>query len=235
MGYCYSSTVLKTGSTFRSIQIEKIGSAYIYIHIYPIHIICTLRWWFHLGSAYLHIMSFDTVVANAVDAVSLGCDTRPRWARHSEWNIVVVKVKHWTHFWLFVWPMIWEWLNKCLFLFCWRIVDWTWQTFCFMPITDSIRQLIEWVSFVFGRLCSCHSVIALGGQLSWNWSKVAVNRDLLNVVRAVWFPVFWTCHRPHHVSGVRGPGNGSLFFRWIAYVIYPGSCLIARPKGGLFR
>ena len=175
---------------------------------------------------FLYILSFDTVVANAVDAVSLGCDTRPRGARHSEWNIVVVKVKHWTHFWLFVWPMIWEWLNKCLFLFCWRIVDWTWQTFCFMPITDSIRQLIEWVSFVFGRLCSCHSVIALGGQLSWNWSKVAVNRDLLNVVRAVWFPVFWTCHRPHHVSGVRGPGNGSLFFRWIAYVIYPGSCLI---------
>ena len=97
--------------------------------------------------------------------------------------------------------------------------------FCFMPITDSISQLIEWVSFVFGRLCSCHS-IALGGQFSWNWSKVAVNRDLLNVVRAVWFPVLWTCHRPHHVSGVRGPGNGSLFFRWIAYVIYSGSCLI---------
>ena len=95
-----------------------------------------------------------------------------------------------------------------------------------MPITDSIGQLIERVSFVFGRLCSCHSVIALGGQFSWNWSKVAVNRDLLNVERAVWFPVFWTCHRPHHVSGVRGPGNGSLFFRWIAYVIYSGSCLI---------
>ena len=95
-----------------------------------------------------------------------------------------------------------------------------------MPITDSIGQLIEGVSFVFGRLCSCHSVIALGGQFSWNWSKVAVNRDLLNVERAVWFPVFWTCHRPHHVSGVRGPGNGSLFFRWIAYVIYSGSCLI---------
>ena len=88
-----------------------------------------------------------------------------------------------------------------------------------MPITDSIGQLIEWVSFVFGRLCSCHSVIVLGGQFSWNWSKVAVNRDLLNVARAVWFPVFWTCHRPHHVPGVRGPGNGSLFFRWIAYVI----------------
>ena len=95
-----------------------------------------------------------------------------------------------------------------------------------MPITDSIGQLIEGVSFVFGRLCSCHSVIALGGQFSWNWSKVAVNRDLLNVERAVWFPVFWTCHRPHHVSGVRGPGNGPLFFRWIAYVIYSGSRLI---------
>ena len=95
-----------------------------------------------------------------------------------------------------------------------------------MPIIDSIGQLIEGVSFVFGRLCSCHSVIALGGQFSWNWSKVAVNRDLLNVERAVWFMVFWTCHRPHHVSGVRGPGNGSLFFRWIAYVIYSGSCLI---------
>ena len=49
----------KTGPTFRwicllnmsvrwSIQIEKIGSAYIYIHIYhiyPIHILYTLRWW----------------------------------------------------------------------------------------------------------------------------------------------------------------------------------------------
>ena len=150
----------------------------------------------------------------------------PRWARHSEWNIVVVKVNHWTHFCLFVWPMIWGWVNKCLFGFCWRIVDLTWQTFCYMPITDSISQLIERVSFVFGRLCSCHSVIALGGQFCWNWSKVSVNRDLLNVERAVWFPVFWTCHRPHHVSGVRGPGKGSLFFRWIAYVIYSGSCLI---------
>ena len=38
---------------------KKIGSAYIYIHIYhiyPIHILYTLRWWFHLGSAYLHII-----------------------------------------------------------------------------------------------------------------------------------------------------------------------------------
>ena len=111
----------------------------------------------------------------------------------------------------------------------WRIGDWTWQTFCYMPIIDSISQLIDGVSIVFGdfgRLCSCQSVIALGGQFSWNWSKVAVNRDLLNVERAVWFPVFWTCHRPHHVSGVRGPGNGSLFFRWIAHAIYSGSCLI---------
>ena len=39
------------------IQIEKKAapiSIYIY-HIYPTHIIYTLRWWFHLGSAYLHI------------------------------------------------------------------------------------------------------------------------------------------------------------------------------------
>ena len=60
LGYCYSSVVLKTGPTFLwicllyrsvrwSIQIEKIGSAYIYIHIYhiyPIHILYTLRCWF---------------------------------------------------------------------------------------------------------------------------------------------------------------------------------------------
>ena len=31
----------------------------------------------------------------------------------------------------------------------WRIGDWT---FCYMPITNSISQLIEGVSFVFGRL-----------------------------------------------------------------------------------
>ena len=48
-----------------SIQIEKIGSAYIYVpiypiySIYPIHILYTLRWWFHLGSAYLHIFADD--------------------------------------------------------------------------------------------------------------------------------------------------------------------------------
>ena len=72
----------------------------------------------------------------------------------------------------------------------------------------------------------CHSVIALGGQFTWNWSNVAVNRVLLNAACAVWSPVFFTHHRPHHVSGVRGPENGSLFFRWIAYVIYSGSCLI---------
>ena len=104
----------------------------------------------------------------------------------------------------------------------WRIDDWTWQTFCYMPITDSISQLIDGVSIVFGdfgRLCLCHSVIALVGQFTWNWSNVAVNRVLLNATRAVWSPVFLTHHRPHHVSGVRGPENGSLFFRWIAYVI----------------
>ena len=108
----------------------------------------------------------------------------------------------------------------------WRIGDWTWQTFCYMPVTDSISQLIDGVSIVFGRLCLCHSVIALGGQFTWNWSNVAVNHVLLNAARAVWSPVFFTHHRPHHVSGVRGPENGSLFFRRIAYVIYSGSCLI---------
>ena len=48
-----------------SIQIKKIGSAYIYIHIYhiyPIHILYTLRWWFHLGSAYLHINVVCSIV-----------------------------------------------------------------------------------------------------------------------------------------------------------------------------
>ena len=88
-----------------------------------------------------------------------------------------------------------------------------------MPITDSNSQSIGGVSIVFGRLCLCHSVIALGGQYTWNWSKVAVNRVLLNAARVVWSPVFFTHHRPHHVSRVRGPGNGSLFFRRIAYVI----------------
>ena len=34
------------------------------------------------------------------------------------------------------------------------ICGWTCQTFCYMPITDSISQLIKGVSFVFGRLCS---------------------------------------------------------------------------------
>ena len=108
----------------------------------------------------------------------------------------------------------------------WRIGDWTWQTFCYIPITDSISQLIDGVSIVFWRLWICHSVIALGGQFTWNWSKVAVNRVLLNAARAVWSPVFFTHHRPHHVSGVRGPENGSLFFRRIACVINSGSCLI---------
>ena len=95
-----------------------------------------------------------------------------------------------------------------------------------MPITDSISQLIDGVSFVFRRLCLCHSAIALGGEFTWNWSNVAVNRVLLNAARAVWSPVFFTYHRSHHVSGVRGPENGSLFFRRIAYVIYSGSCLV---------
>ena len=97
----------------------------------------------------------------------------------------------------------------------WRIGDWTWQTFCYMPITDSISQLIDGESIVFGCLCLCHSVIALSGRFTWNWSKVAVNRVLLNAAGAAWSPVFFT----HHVSGVRGPENGSLFFRRIAYVI----------------
>ena len=110
----------------------------------------------------------------------------------------------------------------------WRIGDWTWQTFCYMPITesDSISHSTDGVRIVLWRLCLCHSVIALGGQFTWNWSNVAVNHVLLNAARAVWSPVFFTHHRPHHVSGVRGPRNGSLFFRRIAYVIYSGSCLI---------
>ena len=88
------------------------------------------------------------------------------------------------------------------------------------------QSLTDGVSIVFGRLCLCHSVIALDGQFTWNWSNVAVNRVLLNAASAVWCPVFFTHHRPHHVSCVRGPENGSLFFRRIAYVIYFGSCLI---------
>ena len=74
------------------------------------------------------------------------------------------------------------------------------------------QSLTDGVSIVFGRLCLCHSVIALGGQFTWNWSNVAVNRVLLNAASAVWCPVFFTHHRPHHVSCVRGPENGSLFF-----------------------
>ena len=128
----------------------------------------------------------------------------------------------WTHFCNFVGDVLWI-VKQMSF---WRIGDWTWQTFCYMPITDSISQLIDGVRIVFGRVCLCHSVIALGGQFTWNWSKVAVNRVLLNAARAVWSPVFFTHHRPHHVSGVRGPENGSLFFWRIAYVIYCGSCLI---------
>ena len=40
------------------IQIEKIGSAYIYIHISYISYTCHIHisWSFHLGSAYLHIV-----------------------------------------------------------------------------------------------------------------------------------------------------------------------------------
>ena len=128
----------------------------------------------------------------------------------------------WTHFRNFVGDDLWI-VKQMSF---WIIGDWTWQTFCYMPITDSISQLIDGESIVFGCLCLCHSVIALGGRFTWNWSKVAVNRILLNAARAVWSPVFFTHHRPHHVSGVRGPENGSLFFRRIAYVIYSGSCLI---------
>ena len=135
---------------------------------------------------------------------------------------VVVKVDKWTHFCNFVCDDLWI-VKQMSF---WRFGDWAWQTFCYMPITDSISQLIDGVRLVFGRLCLCHSVIALGGRFTWNWSKVAVNHVLLNAARAVWSPVFFTHHRPHHVSGVRGPENGSLFFRPIAYVIYSGSCLI---------
>ena len=71
-------------------------------------------------------------------------------------------------------------------MFFWRIGDWTWQTFCYMPITDGISQLIDGVSVVFGdfgRFCLCHSVIALVGQFTWNGSNVAVNRVLLNAAR----------------------------------------------------
>ena len=130
-----------------------------------------------------------------------------RWARHSELS-VVVKVDKWTHFCNFVSDD----LGIVKQMSSWRIGDWTWQTFCYIPITDSISQLIDGVSIVFGRLCLYHSVIALGGRFTWNWSNVAVNRVLLNAARAVWSPVFFTHHRPHHVSDVRGPENGALFF-----------------------
>ena len=128
----------------------------------------------------------------------------------------------WTHFCNFVGDD----LGIVKQMSLWRIGNWTWQTFCYMPITDSICQLIDGVRIVLGRLCLCHSVIALGGQFTLNWSNVAVNHVLLNAARAAWSPVFFTHHRPHHVSSVRGPENGSLFLRRIAYVIYSGSCLI---------
>ena len=163
---------------------------------------------------FFYILSFD-----AVDAVNLECDPRPCRQGTRKRCCTVDK---WTHFCNFVGDD----LGIVKQMSFWRIGDWTWQTFCYMLITDSISQLIDGVSIVLGRLCLCHSVTALGWQFSWNWSKVAVNRVLLNAARAVWSPVFFTHHRPHHVSGVRGPENGSLFFRWIAYVIYSGSCLI---------
>ena len=63
----------------------------------------------------------------------------------------------WTHFRNFVGDDLWI-VKQMSF---WRIGDWTWQTFCYMPITDSISQLIYGESIVFGGLCLCHSVIAL--------------------------------------------------------------------------
>ena len=152
-------------------------------------------------SDFFYILSFD-----AVDAVNLECHTRPggQGTRNKT-------LSSWTNERIFaiLWAMILGIVKQMSF---WRIGYWTWQTFCYMPITDSISQLIDGVSIVFGRLCLCHSVIGLGGQFTWNWNNVAVNRVLLNAARAVWSPVFFTHHRPHHVSGVRGPENGSLFF-----------------------
>ena len=45
-------------NSIERIQIEKIGSAYIYIHISYISYTCHIHisWSFHLGSAYLHIV-----------------------------------------------------------------------------------------------------------------------------------------------------------------------------------
>ena len=69
-----------------SIQNEKIGSAYIYIHIYhiyPIHILYTLRWWFHLGSAYLHIINQCWVTVNWTLTNKLQCNFDQKYKKFS--------------------------------------------------------------------------------------------------------------------------------------------------------
>ena len=109
---------------------------------------------------------------------------------------VVVKVDKWTHFCNFVGDD----LGIVKQMSFWRIGDWTWQTFCYMPTTDSISQLIDGVSIVFGRLFSAiqssHSV----GNL------LGIEAKLLSIV------FYWMRHVPS------GPRYSS---RTIDRIMYP--------------
>ena len=91
---------------------------------------------------FVYILSFD-----AVDAVNLECDTRPG-GQGTRNKTLLSRCTNERVFCNFVGDDL-GFVKKMSF---WRIVDLTWQTFCYMHITDSISQLIEGVSFVFGRL-----------------------------------------------------------------------------------
>ena len=154
----------------------------------------------HLMQSMLWIVSVTPINEALSDVVTiiatLGAHRTPRVAIIVTISDVVVKVDKWTHFCNFVGDD----LGIVKQMSFWRIGDWTWQTFCYMPTTDSISQLIDGVSIVFGRLFSAiqssHSV----GNL------LGIEAKLLSIV------FYWMRHVPS------GPRYSS---RTIDRIMYP--------------
>ena len=100
------------------------------------------------------------------------CDTR--LASHWEWNNAVVKVNPWTSFAGDDIGMI-----KQMLLISWFLAN------CLqLDLTNFLITCLLTSSLSGFVLCSCHSVVAFDGQVTRNWSNVAVNCDLLNASRS---------------------------------------------------
>ena len=100
------------------------------------------------------------------------CDTRLGGQVTGNQSNVVVKVNPWMHFAGDDIGVIKQMRDRGI---SWFLANW-WR----LDLTNLLVTCLLISSLSVCVLCSCHSVVALDGQVTRNWSNVAVNWDVLN-------------------------------------------------------